>query len=709
MGNACFFKKSVVRYECLGSTRVKNQRFQKSGHFKISISKHPSGKRLEAFGIATFKRRICGTFHHYFQEILRRQNFRTESIMPNDNMSDNMSNNSISDNALNSNTPGNDTSGKDTPNCETPSCDTSGKATPGDESKPSSHSSFEDLSGAMEQYLKNRLNSQNTVDFIVWFQEKNPFWNEFPDAVAILDSDCSPIWSNRQFRNWFPKVNDKNQRYSIYEILNQPNFLDPNDKHRVVEDPFDAYWKNQQVVYRNMRLPDERFFEVTLSPWECPGKAGTFLKLFIHEATERHKLRGMLENIHGLCNVFNADNNQIPTQEELHDLLFDGIRYLAENQLHYEFMEFRQFNPATKTLDLCAQYGLSQEAIDRKIRPDKVGNGVIGYVAVTRKSYLCKDVRKDSHYLPGGQTARSSMTLPVIFNGELLGVLNIESSKENAFNENDRLYSEIFVHEIANAINLLRVFEKAKQDHFLKSLEKAHDMISASINQIVIHSSAINDHCPPNQDQIKISLYQMLQEVETLRKVSYQLGAILPVTQSDLRISEEFREEWRKILDGKKILLVSPNEALFQQAQEIFNQFQCDLDFARTGAEAFSLMNLAQSQGTEYAAILAPIRLPDYAHTTQFYVDLAGIYGRRHPPVVILQEILTYDPSHVVTNVRMRYPAFGITCTPFCIEPLFKTIEKVLKNAPQTQPVFSSLGDLYDDPWVDSALPVERE
>ncbi len=551
----------------------------------------------------------------------------------------------------------------------------------------------------MEQYLINNLNHQNIPDFIRWFQEKNPFWNQFPDAVAILDSNCSLIWCNRQFFNWFPKATESSQ--PILEILNCSKFTVPNNENQTVADPFNTFWQNPQNLNLNMHLPNGRFLEITLSPWECPGDAGTFLKLLIHEATERYKLLRKLENIHRLCDIFNMSNNaQNPSQEELQDMLFEGISYLAENDLHYEFMEFRLFNRSTNTLNLCVHRGIGEDAVNRQIKPDKKGNGIIGYVAVTRKSYLCPDVSSDPRYLPGGQTARSSLTLPVIFNDELLGVLNIESSKENAFNENDRLYSEIFVHEIANAINILRIFDNAKQDHFLNNLTKIHDTISGGVNQIVIHSSTINNNCPPNQEKIKFSLYKMLQEVENIRKASYQLGKILPITSNDIRISDEFREEWKKIFAGQKLLLVHNDKKLFRQGQEIFNQFQCELDFAQTGAEALSLLKLAKSQNMEYLAILGPVRLSDYKHTTQFYIDLAEIYGRRHPPFVILQEIMTYDPSHVITTIRTRYPKFGISCTPFCIEPLFKVIKQVIENAPQTKPLFISLNDSYNDPWV---------
>ncbi|MBQ2821166.1 MAG: GAF domain-containing protein [Thermoguttaceae bacterium] len=558
-----------------------------------------------------------------------------------------------------------------------------------------------------EQYLVENLHSQDIHDFIVWFQEKNPFWNQFPDAVAILESDLSFIWTNQQFRNWFPKAANSAPGQTIHEILNLPQFMDPTEENVLETDPFEAYQKNQQIIRRNMLLPDGRFFEITLSPWECPGEAGTFLKLFIHEATERHKLLGKLKNIHKVCESFGTlDNLQTRTLEERRRFLLSGISYMAEKHLHYEIMELRLFNPSSKTLDLCAHRGISAEAIERKIKPDVNDNGIIGYVAVTRKSYLCQDISRDPHYLPCAQAARSSLTLPIIFKDELLGVLNVESSKENAFNENDRLYSEIFVHEIANAINILRVFDNAKQNHLMACVGKAHDTISTCVNRMILLSSEIFQLLTPEQIQLQKSLYQMLQGVDSIRQAAHQLGAVLPVTRNDVQNLEDFVEEWKENFAGKRILLIDGDEDLFRQGQSIFNLFQCDLDFAQTGTEALRLLKLAKNRNMEYLAILSSLHLSDYEHTTQFYIDLAQIFERRHPPLVVLQEEMTYDPTHTATNIMARYPARGYAAKPFYIQPLFKTIKQVVERSPQTEPNFISLGDHYFDPW---ALPPTKE
>ncbi len=44
---------------------------------------------------------------------------------------------------------------------------------------------------------------------------------------------------------------------------------------------------------------------------------------------------------------------------------------------------------------------MTDEAANRALRADTIGNGVTGFVAATGKSYLCEDTSEDPLYLEG--------------------------------------------------------------------------------------------------------------------------------------------------------------------------------------------------------------------------------------------------------------------------------------------------------------------
>src|SRR3712207_7474626 len=94
---------------------------------------------------------------------------------------------------------------------------------------------------------------------------------------------------------------------------------------------------------------------------------------------------------------------------------------------------------------------MQSDAENRMLYAEPTGNGVTGFVAVTGKSYLCEDTEQDPLYLPGAAGARSPLTVPVVFHGEILGTFNGESPKVGAVNEKDLQFLGLFAREIARS------------------------------------------------------------------------------------------------------------------------------------------------------------------------------------------------------------------------------------------------------------------
>src|SRR3989441_8822990 len=68
----------------------------------------------------------------------------------------------------------------------------------------------------------------------------------------------------------------------------------------------------------------------------------------------------------------------------------------------------------------------------------KMGEGLIGHVAVTGKPYVSNDVRSDRRYINARSRTHSEMVAPIISNNEVIGVFDLESDELNAYS-NDEL------------------------------------------------------------------------------------------------------------------------------------------------------------------------------------------------------------------------------------------------------------------------------
>ncbi|MGX7245245.1 GAF domain-containing protein [Enterococcus quebecensis] len=75
----------------------------------------------------------------------------------------------------------------------------------------------------------------------------------------------------------------------------------------------------------------------------------------------------------------------------------------------------------------------------------KVGKGVCGESAEKRKTLVVDDVKKHKNYISCDSTARSEIVVPMVKEGKLLGVLDLDSSVTKGYDGIDQEYLEQFV------------------------------------------------------------------------------------------------------------------------------------------------------------------------------------------------------------------------------------------------------------------------
>ena len=82
-----------------------------------------------------------------------------------------------------------------------------------------------------------------------------------------------------------------------------------------------------------------------------------------------------------------------------------------------------------------------------------MGKGVCGTVAKTRKALRVADVNAFEGHIACDVDSRSEIALPLVRNGELIGVLDLDSPIKNRFDEKDerllQKIADIFIHSLA--------------------------------------------------------------------------------------------------------------------------------------------------------------------------------------------------------------------------------------------------------------------
>jgi sigma-B regulation protein RsbU (phosphoserine phosphatase) len=87
------------------------------------------------------------------------------------------------------------------------------------------------------------------------------------------------------------------------------------------------------------------------------------------------------------------------------------------------------------------------------------GEGIIGHVAQTGKTYMAKDVRTVKRYVNARKETLSELVAPVISNDEVIGVFDLESDRVDAYTDDDVQVLQLLASQVAIIIEKVRLHE----------------------------------------------------------------------------------------------------------------------------------------------------------------------------------------------------------------------------------------------------------
>uniref|UniRef100_A0A7V3RHG2 Diguanylate cyclase n=1 Tax=candidate division WOR-3 bacterium TaxID=2052148 RepID=A0A7V3RHG2_UNCW3 len=156
---------------------------------------------------------------------------------------------------------------------------------------------------------------------------------------------------------------------------------------------------------------------------------------------------------------------------ELDDVLNRILEVIRKN-FGYENCAILLVDKDTNELYVRASSGYP-EYVSKKARISIAKKeGITGFVAATGKPYYTPDVRNTPFYTMGKRTIKSEAAVPLIVKGNVIGVLDIESEKFNAFNERDIRMFTVFASQAAIAIENARLYNETKEMSLTDSLTK---------------------------------------------------------------------------------------------------------------------------------------------------------------------------------------------------------------------------------------------
>ena len=158
----------------------------------------------------------------------------------------------------------------------------------------------------------------------------------------------------------------------------------------------------------------------------------------------------------------------------------------------------------------------------------KPGTGIVGWVAQHGKSVRLGNIKQDPRYYPMRNDIHSELCVPLKVNEKIIGVVNIETSKLNAFTEIDQLVLETIASQIAIAIQNSTMFKQVKEYAF----ELEQNITERRQAEEALHKSSVQLRA------LSAHLQSVREEERTAiaREIHDELGQILTVLKMDLSL-----------------------------------------------------------------------------------------------------------------------------------------------------------------------------
>ncbi|MCZ2343315.1 MAG: GAF domain-containing protein [Bacteroidales bacterium] len=450
-------------------------------------------------------------------------------------------------------------------------------------------------------------------------------------GLALLDLAGNVQWANPLFQGLCPA--DPFTR-PLLAALGSPTIASD------IPDPIAAALSGQPIAFRVSwaAIPSHPHLDVSIRPvLDSAGQCVQFVVLCRNvtaEVEQQRKLDALHQagrELSGLDPILLAEMNY-PSRVEL---LKQNLRRSIHDLLHYDIIELRLLDRQTRELQPLIEEGMTPEAAGRKLFANPTENGVTGYVASTGRSYLCPDTAADPHYLPGATGARSSMTVPIIYNDEVVGTLNVESPRPAGFGPDDLQFTELFSKEVAAALHTLELLTAQQTCTAAQSLEAVTREIVLPVDEVLGAAALLQSRVGEGDTDTAALLQRIIKAAravkQNVRTVGESLGAVTPPDAAS------------QPLLGKRVLVVDSDERTRRLAHVMLHRLGAGVETVGTASEGLAL--LAQ---TAYDTVLLENAPPDMGG----YESYKRFRGTRPQTTIALTTGFGYDSSHSIVKAR---------------------------------------------------------
>jgi phosphoserine phosphatase RsbU/P len=266
--------------------------------------------------------------------------------------------------------------------------------------------------------------------------------------------------------------------------------------------------------------------------------------------------------------------------------LLENVATLIHERFGYPHVNLFTVHQNRRLIVLVAGNDARKDGLSRYTLSLDDVQGIIPWVAREGKTILASDVKKDKRYRPSPlppEDTRSELCVPLIYRDKVVGVLDIQSYKVNAFTQDDQLIFEAVADNIATAIHNSALYRSEQwRRQVADSLREVAGLVSAD--------ASVDD-----------VFETILSELD--RNLPVDISAIWLLEDDELYLAACHNCDEDKL----EQMLYDSQEAY----ERLMNALYSDGPIVRKPSDPIWIVGLAAGFEQDYSALAVPLRVGD--------------------------------------------------------------------------------------------------
>lgn len=145
------------------------------------------------------------------------------------------------------------------------------------------------------------------------------------------------------------------------------------------------------------------------------------------------------------------------------DQLLQNVLEIVRRVIPGELLAILLYSEKRRELRIRKAIGHREEVVKNWTIP--LGQGLTGSAALTREPVLVGDVHGDPRYLKAVEAVRTELAVPMIARRRLVGVIDVQSTRPNAYSDQDRALLRLIAARVAVAIDNARLYRRVESQN----------------------------------------------------------------------------------------------------------------------------------------------------------------------------------------------------------------------------------------------------